>query len=52
MTFAMLVAGLTEVPLFPAGGARRTSGRGFNGGLQGLVVRTPMTFRPHCIVAV
>ena len=52
MTFAMLVAGLTEAFLFPAGGGGGLSGRGLKGALQGLMVGTPMTLCSACIVPI
>ena len=52
MIFAFLVAGLTEVFLFPKGEGARFTGRGLRGTLQGLAAGTPMTLCSACIVPV
>lgn len=52
MTFAFLVAGLTEAFLFPRPDGRSFSGKGIKGSLKGLVVGSPMSLCSACIVPV
>ena len=53
MTFAFLVAGVTEAFLFPtASDGRAFSGRGLKGTLQGLIVGPALTLCSACVVPV
>ena len=52
MTFAFLVAGLTEAFLFPQAGGRGLSSRGIKGSLKGLIVGPAMNLCSACIVPV
>ena len=52
MTFAFLIAGLTEAFLFPTAESRSFSGGGIKGSLKGLVVGSPMSLCSACIVPV
>ena len=52
MTFAFLVAGLTEAFLFPKPDGRWFSGRGIRGSLKGLIVGLPMSLCSACIAPV
>ena len=52
MTFAFLVAGLTEAFLFPATGSRSFSDGGIRGSLKGLFIGSPMSLCSACIVPV
>ena len=53
MIFAFLIAGLTEVFLFPPGGAQTSwSDRGLKGSLKGLLVGPAMNLCSACIVPV
>ena len=52
MTFAFLVAGLTEAFLFPQSSARGFADRGIKGALKGLLVGSAMNLCSACIVPV
>ena len=52
MTFAFLVAGLTEVFLFPEAGFHGFASRGVRGSLKGLLVGPAMNLCSACIVPV
>ena len=52
MSFAFLIAGLTEAFLFPGSTSRAFSGRGIAGALKGLIVGAPMTLCSACIVPI
>lgn len=52
MTFAFLVAGLTEAFLFPNVNGGTFSGSGIKGSLKGLIVGSPMSLCSACIVPV
>lgn len=52
MTFAFLVAGLTEVLLFPSGSDRGLFQRGLKGSAKGLIVGPAMNLCSACIVPV
>ena len=52
MTFAFLVAGLTEVFLFPSGSDRGLFQRGLKGSAKGLIVGPAMNLCSACIVPV
>ncbi len=52
MVFAFLVAGLTEVFLFPNQSQARFTGRGWRGTLKRLATGTPMTLCSACIVPI
>ena len=52
MTFAFLVAGVTEAFLFPSGHNRALSGQGLRGSLKGLIVGPAMNLCSACIVPI
>ena len=52
MTFAFLVAGLTEAFLFPKDHGHSFSSRGIKGSLKGLLVGSPMSLCSACIVPI
>ena len=52
MTFAFLVAGVTEAFLFPIGQSKGLSARGLRGSLKGLIVGPAMNLCSACIVPI
>ncbi len=52
MTFAFLVAGLTEAFLFPKDNGQPFTGSGIKGSLKGLLIGSPMSLCSACIVPV
>ena len=52
MTFAFLVAGVTEAFLFPSGHSRAPSGQGLRGSLKGLIIGPAMNLCSACIVPI